>query len=474
MTARVDRGGRRAALADLLAMIVGELVPKSLALQYPTRTALVTVLPMQWSLRLFSWSIAVLNGSGALLLRAAARAVDRPPPRALARGDRAAHRREPRRRTARAAGTGPAAPRAAARPAHGAPADGAARAARGDRHRDAVRRGAPIVATQPVQPPAVYRGTLDHIVGMLHTKDVVTTSACGRTWRRCCADLRVRHDARRSAARVPARARSHQALVVDDGCRRLITLEDVSRAAGGVRTNSSAQLGRCAADGRVRCRAMRLEQAASHRTWLATRPSVDSSRRWPCRAGEESRSTAWSRSRRRGGRIASAIVGQPSRRRTMIAFAIITALILLNAFFVAAEFAIVGAPRAAIDARAAAGRPAGAAVQRVLRRSAAPGSLHRDRAARDHRRQPWPRHVWRARPGRGDLQRARPHRRAGVARLARRRQRRRRRHPHLLPHRRRRNGAEVAGAAAGRAAGLLDHAADAVDQERALSVRGRR
>ena len=53
----------------VLAMILGELVPKSLALQNPTRTALVTVLPMQWSLRLFAPSIAMLNGSGILLLK---------------------------------------------------------------------------------------------------------------------------------------------------------------------------------------------------------------------------------------------------------------------------------------------------------------------------------------------------------------------------------------------------------------------
>ena len=50
-------------------MILGELVPKSLALQYPVQLALWTALPMQWSLRLLSWFIVVLNGSGALVLR---------------------------------------------------------------------------------------------------------------------------------------------------------------------------------------------------------------------------------------------------------------------------------------------------------------------------------------------------------------------------------------------------------------------
>ena len=50
----------------------------------------------------------------------------------------------------------------------------------------------------------------------------------------------------------------------------------------------------------------------------------------------------------------------------MIEFAIITGLIILNALFVAAEFAIVGAPRASIDARAAAGNRLAQMVQRVL------------------------------------------------------------------------------------------------------------
>ena len=52
-----------------LAMIIGELVPKSLALQFPTETALATVLPMRASAWIFRPLIGLLNGSGSLVLR---------------------------------------------------------------------------------------------------------------------------------------------------------------------------------------------------------------------------------------------------------------------------------------------------------------------------------------------------------------------------------------------------------------------
>jgi len=57
------------AALTVLQMVLGELVPKSLALQAPTRVARLTVIPMQWSVRLLSGFTTVLNGSGSLLLR---------------------------------------------------------------------------------------------------------------------------------------------------------------------------------------------------------------------------------------------------------------------------------------------------------------------------------------------------------------------------------------------------------------------
>ena len=50
-------------------MVVGELVPKSLALQFPTQTVVYTAIPMRMSLWLFRPLIGLLNGSGTAILR---------------------------------------------------------------------------------------------------------------------------------------------------------------------------------------------------------------------------------------------------------------------------------------------------------------------------------------------------------------------------------------------------------------------
>ncbi|CAN5722269.1 hemolysin family protein [soil metagenome] len=56
-------------LLTSLQVVLGELIPKTVALQYPVRTAIYTFVPMQWSLLLFSPFIRFLNGSGNVVLR---------------------------------------------------------------------------------------------------------------------------------------------------------------------------------------------------------------------------------------------------------------------------------------------------------------------------------------------------------------------------------------------------------------------
>jgi putative hemolysin len=50
-------------------VIIGELVPKNIAVQYPERLAMLTAAPMRWSLFIFQPLIWLFNGSSQLLLR---------------------------------------------------------------------------------------------------------------------------------------------------------------------------------------------------------------------------------------------------------------------------------------------------------------------------------------------------------------------------------------------------------------------
>ncbi|HBY97130.1 MAG TPA: HlyC/CorC family transporter [Chloroflexi bacterium] len=52
-----------------LQVVFGELVPKAVAVRNPERLALLTVVPVRWSLALLRPAIALFNGTGALILR---------------------------------------------------------------------------------------------------------------------------------------------------------------------------------------------------------------------------------------------------------------------------------------------------------------------------------------------------------------------------------------------------------------------
>jgi putative hemolysin len=255
-----------------LAVILGELVPKSLALQNPTRTALFTVLPMQWSIRAFSWSITLLNGSGVLLLRAL---------RLPATGHRHVHSPEEiALLIAESRDGGLLEPREQVR-LHRALRLGlrSARQLMVPRSRLAgIDASLPfeevlrIVAASPYSRLPVYQASIDNIVGILHTKDVVMRYV--RAGGLSVASLM------RPIVRVPdtmaadrlltflRERRSHQALVVDvsDLIVGLITLEDVvAELLGGVADEFKSVQARPIrlSDGRLRLPgAMRLDQAA--------------------------------------------------------------------------------------------------------------------------------------------------------------------------------------------------------------------
>lgn len=50
-------------------VIIGELVPKNIGVQYPERLALLTAVPLRWSMILFRPLVWLFNGSGQLILR---------------------------------------------------------------------------------------------------------------------------------------------------------------------------------------------------------------------------------------------------------------------------------------------------------------------------------------------------------------------------------------------------------------------
>lgn len=228
-------------LLTVLAMIIGELVPKSLALQDPTRVALATVIPMQWSQRIFSWSIAFLNGSGILILRLM---------RVPATGHRHVHSPEEiELLIAESRDGGLLEPEEQVR-LHRALRLGLRTAGQLMVPRDrlaSVDAAMPfpevlrVVASSPYSRLPVHDTVNDHMIGVLHTKDVVTAFVGGQE----LSIQRLMKPLVRVAASMPAdqllaylrEQRTHQAFVGPQVGRveGLVTLEDVvGELLGGV------------------------------------------------------------------------------------------------------------------------------------------------------------------------------------------------------------------------------------------------
>jgi CBS domain containing-hemolysin-like protein len=221
-------------------MVLGELLPKALALQFPDRTALLTTWPMAWSLRLFAPLIWLFNGSGLALLRMigvrqeAHRHVHSPAEieMLLAEGGNdGALAPEERGRLRRALRLSSLRARDLMMPRDGIVAIDV------DTPLDTVIR---IGAEQPYTRFPVFRGGIDDTIGILHTKDAVRAHA--RDKPRLVSELlrpvvKIPLDAAADDTLVTMRERrASQAMVVDGEGRvaGMVTLRDVLGAVFGV------------------------------------------------------------------------------------------------------------------------------------------------------------------------------------------------------------------------------------------------
>lgn len=229
-----------AALAVLVLLtaaqvLFGELVPKSLALQFPSRVALATYFPTHWSSVLFRPFLVVLNGSGWFILRrmglqqgASHRHVHSPDEIELLiaeSSDGGLLEPDEQERLRQALRLGRRTARELMVPR---------------RRVQAVDLEAPVaglvdlVAASPYTRLPVYRGRVDDVVGVIHTKDVATHFARHGRVDALPPLLRpvLRVPATVTGDRVLALLREHRArlaVVIDEygGMEGIVTLEDV-------------------------------------------------------------------------------------------------------------------------------------------------------------------------------------------------------------------------------------------------------
>ncbi len=255
-------------------VLLAELVPKSIALRYPTQVALYTLPPMMASLWLFGPFIRVLNGSGLLLLRLLGaprhghRHIHSPQEiELLIAESRDGGLLEPdeHERLQRALRLNLRAARQLMIPRPRLTAIDM------DTPMDVVLR---TVAQSPYSRLPVYRGSIDNIVGVLHTKDLVLRYADQGVPPSLDSIIRPVSSVHESVTadrllRSMRERRTHYALVVDEfgGTEGLVTLEDVlAELLGSVgdEFKTGAAAARRLPDGGTRLPgAMRIEDAAS-------------------------------------------------------------------------------------------------------------------------------------------------------------------------------------------------------------------
>jgi putative hemolysin len=215
-------------------VIFAELVPKSLALQYPTTTALYTLLPMLGSLWVYRPFIGWLNGTGLLLLRLLGssspthRHIHSPEEiELLIAESRDGGLLEPdeHRRLQRALRLNLRQAKQLMVPRRQVAAIDI---------ETPLEQATALVAQSPFSRLPVYRGSIDNIIGMLHTKDLVRWRVSGPPDATLATLLQPIASVHESVAvdrvlRQLRERRSHQALVVDEfgGTAGLLTLEDV-------------------------------------------------------------------------------------------------------------------------------------------------------------------------------------------------------------------------------------------------------
>jgi putative hemolysin len=213
-------------------MVFGELLPKAVALRFPTETAIYTFLPMAWSMRLFSPLIKLLNGSGLLLLRLLG---------VKHSGHRHVHSPEEIDFLLRESSEGGVIAPEELQRLHSALHLGTRKVTQLMVPRDQIvaisvdARAQEVLALATESPYTrlpVYRGTLDTIVGILHTKDVLMTQIDGgRVAVRRLLRPAVYAPASTAADQLLVMFReqhSQQAVVIDEQGKvvGLVTLED--------------------------------------------------------------------------------------------------------------------------------------------------------------------------------------------------------------------------------------------------------